>query len=64
MRDSLTVRGGNGAVPPIFLCVDGKVSEFASGTTRVFPLNDGPTDGVNAEKHLADEQVGVSGGCG
>ena len=41
MRDSLTVRGRDGAAPPISLCVDGKVSEFASGTTRVFPLNHG-----------------------
>lgn len=40
-RDSLTVRGHNAAKPPIFLCVDGKVSEFVSGTTRVFQLNNG-----------------------
>ena len=39
-RDSLTVRGRDGAAPPISLCVGGKVCEFASGTTRVFPLND------------------------
>jgi trehalose/maltose hydrolase-like predicted phosphorylase len=35
-RDSLAVRGRDGAAPPISLCVDGKVSEFASGMTRVF----------------------------
>ncbi len=37
-RDSLTVRGRDGVAPPISLCVDDKVYEFASGTTRVFPL--------------------------
>jgi HAD superfamily hydrolase (TIGR01509 family) len=39
-RDSLTVRGRDGAASPISLCVDGKVCEFASGTTRVFRLNE------------------------
>ncbi len=38
-RDSLTIRGRDGAVPPISLCVDGKICEFVSGTTRVFRLN-------------------------
>ena len=38
-RDSLTVRGRDGAAAPISLCVDGKVCEFVSGTTRVFRLN-------------------------
>jgi trehalose/maltose hydrolase-like predicted phosphorylase len=37
-RDSLTVRGRDGAAPPFSLCVDGKDCEFASGTTRVFRL--------------------------
>jgi len=50
--------------PPISLCVDGKVSEFASGTTRVFRLNDEPTDGVVVEKGPADERGGVPGGRG
>lgn len=40
-RDSLTVRGRNGAVPPIALGVDGQVYEFVSGTTRVFRLESG-----------------------
>jgi len=39
-RDSLKVCGCDGAAAPISLCVDGKVYEFASGTTRVFRLND------------------------
>jgi trehalose/maltose hydrolase-like predicted phosphorylase len=38
MRDSLSVRGRDGAAAPIALCVDGKVCEFVSGTTRVFPI--------------------------
>jgi trehalose/maltose hydrolase-like predicted phosphorylase len=41
-RDSLTVRGRDGAAAPISLCVDGKVCEFVSGTTREFPLNIDP----------------------
>ena len=53
-RDSLTVRGGDGAAPPISLCVDGKVYEFVSGTTCVFRLNDEATDGVIVEKDPAD----------
>jgi trehalose/maltose hydrolase-like predicted phosphorylase len=43
-RDSLTVRGRDDAAPPITLCVDGEVCEFASGTTRTFQLNDDATD--------------------
>jgi len=39
-RDSLTVRGRDGAAAPISLCVDDKVCEFVSGTTRVFRVND------------------------
>jgi beta-phosphoglucomutase family hydrolase len=46
MRDSLSVRGHDGAAAPITLCVDGKICEFVSGTTRVFRLNDEATDGV------------------
>jgi beta-phosphoglucomutase family hydrolase len=53
MRDSLTVRGHDGAAPPISLCADGEVCEFASGTTRVFRLNHEATDGVTAEKDSA-----------
>lgn len=44
-RDSLTVRGRDGAARPIALCVDGTVCEFVSGTTRVFRLNDAAADG-------------------
>jgi trehalose/maltose hydrolase-like predicted phosphorylase len=39
-RDALTIRGRDGAAPPVTLCVDGEVCEFASGTMRVFRLND------------------------
>jgi HAD superfamily hydrolase (TIGR01509 family) len=42
-RDALTVRGRDGAAPPITLCVDGEVCDFASGTTRVFRLNGNAT---------------------
>lgn len=45
-RDSLTVRGRDGAAPPISLCVDGKVCEFFSDTIRVFQLNDQARDGA------------------
>jgi trehalose/maltose hydrolase-like predicted phosphorylase len=45
-RDSLRVRGRDGAAAPISLCVDDKVYEFVSGTTRVFRLNTEATDGV------------------
>ncbi|MDR4481390.1 MAG: HAD-IA family hydrolase [Nitrospira sp.] len=44
-RDSLTVRGRDGAARPIALCVDGTVCEFVSGTTRVFRLKDEAADG-------------------
>jgi len=37
-RDAFAVRGRDGTAPPISLCVNGKVGEFASGTTRVFRL--------------------------
>jgi trehalose/maltose hydrolase-like predicted phosphorylase len=39
-HNSLTIRGRKGAASPISLCVDGKIFEFASGTTRVFRLHD------------------------
>ncbi|MGP1680498.1 MAG: glycosyl hydrolase family 65 protein, partial [Burkholderiales bacterium] len=42
-RDALRVRGRDGAAAPISLCVGGKVYEFASGTTRVFRLDDEAT---------------------
>jgi trehalose/maltose hydrolase-like predicted phosphorylase len=38
-RDSLRVRGRDGAAAPISLCVNDKVCDFVSGTTRVFPLS-------------------------
>ncbi|MGA8656194.1 MAG: glycosyl hydrolase family 65 protein [Chthoniobacterales bacterium] len=49
-RDSLTVRGRGGAAPPISLCVDGKDSEFVSGSTCAFRLNARTADGVIVEK--------------
>ncbi|MDP2268344.1 MAG: glycosyl hydrolase family 65 protein, partial [Deltaproteobacteria bacterium] len=53
-RDSLTVRGRDGAAAPISLCVEDKVYEFVSGTTRVFRLNDPASDG-GAAKEAAPE---------
>ena len=44
-RDSLTVRGRDDSASPISLSVDGKVCEFAAGTTQVFALNDEVRDG-------------------
>jgi trehalose/maltose hydrolase-like predicted phosphorylase len=45
-RDSITIRGRDGAAPPISLCVDGELCQFVSGTTRVFRLNEkDPADG-------------------
>jgi beta-phosphoglucomutase family hydrolase len=41
-RDSLTVRGRDGAASPISLCVGNQVYDFVSGTTRVFRLGDAP----------------------
>ena len=38
------IRGRDGAAPPITLCVDGEICEFANGTTRVFRLNEDATD--------------------
>lgn len=49
-RDSLTVRGRDGATSPISLCIDGKICEFVSGTTRVFPLNAEARDGAIVQK--------------
>lgn len=43
-RDALRVRGRDGAAPPISLCVDDKVYEFASGATRVFRLKNAARD--------------------
>lgn len=37
-----------GEAPQISLCVNGKVCEFVSGTTRVFRLNEEAEDGYNA----------------
>ena len=50
MRDSLTVRGRDGAAAPISLCVDGNLCEFVSGTTRVFQLNGKAADSAIVEK--------------
>jgi trehalose/maltose hydrolase-like predicted phosphorylase len=49
-RDSLTVHGPDDAAAPISLCVDGKLCEFLSGTTRVFQLNGNATDSAIVEK--------------
>ncbi len=49
-RDSLTVRGRDGAAAPISLCVDDEVHEFVSGSTRVFRLNDQASDGEVAQE--------------
>jgi trehalose/maltose hydrolase-like predicted phosphorylase len=38
-HDALRVRGRDGVAAPISLCVDGKVCEFVSGTTREFQLS-------------------------
>ena len=35
---------------PISLCIDGKIYEFVSGTTRVFPLNAEARDGAIVQK--------------
>lgn len=40
-RDSLTIRGRDGAAAPISLCIGDQVYEFVSGTTRTFPLPSG-----------------------
>ena len=45
-----------GKPTPISLCVDGKVYEFVSGTTRVFRLNDEATDRVIVEKDPAEDR--------
>jgi hypothetical protein len=49
-RDSLTVRERDGAAAPISLCIDGKICEFVSGTTRVFRLNAEASDGAIVQK--------------
>ncbi len=38
-HDSLTVHGSDSSAPPINLCIDDKICEFISNTTRVFQLN-------------------------
>ncbi|MFY9328636.1 MAG: glycosyl hydrolase family 65 protein [Georgfuchsia sp.] len=48
-RDSLRVRGRDGAAAPISLCVGDEVCEFISGTTRVFGLNADGKYGASAE---------------
>lgn len=45
-RDALRIRGRDGDAPPITLCVDGQTCEFATGTTRVFRLDDGGAAGT------------------
>jgi trehalose/maltose hydrolase-like predicted phosphorylase len=58
-RDFLKVRERDGVAPPISLCVDGKLCEFVSGTTRVFRLDNeaavtaiiGKEPGGQYEKH-------------
>jgi len=40
-RDALTVHGHDRQVAPISLCVSGQNCEFAGGSIRVFPLNEG-----------------------
>lgn len=57
-RDSFTIRGRDDAAPPISLCVDGNVCEFASGTTRVFHLNNEVTESANVKKEAADGHQG------
>ncbi len=44
-RHWLRICGRDGAAPPITLCIDGEICEFASGTTRVFRLIDEANDG-------------------
>ena len=56
-RGSLTVRGRDGAAAPISLCVDDKVHEFVSGTTRVFRLNGAASHG-GAVKEAPPEWAG------
>ncbi|MEO5732930.1 MAG: beta-phosphoglucomutase family hydrolase [Rubrivivax sp.] len=43
-RDTLTVRGRDGAAAPISLCVGNQTYEFASGTTRDFTLSGNRAD--------------------
>lgn len=49
-RAALTIRGRDGAAPPITLCVDGEICVFTSGTTRVFRLNDDATSGADVKE--------------
>ncbi|MFO7568599.1 MAG: glycosyl hydrolase family 65 protein, partial [Smithellaceae bacterium] len=48
-RDSLTIRGRDGAAAPISLCLGDRVYEFVSGTTRTFRLNDKATAEMKEE---------------
>ncbi|MFH1344117.1 MAG: HAD-IA family hydrolase [Pseudomonadota bacterium] len=57
MRDSLTVRGRDGAAAPISLCVDGNLCEFVSGTTRVFQLNGTSTDSAIVENNHDSQEI-------
>ena len=52
-RDSLTVRGRDGTAPPISLSVNGEVCEFASGTTRVFRLDEDAASRPSAIERVA-----------
>ena len=58
-RDSLRVRGRDGAAAPISLCVDDKVYEFVSGTTRVFCLHDEATEGAIVDREAPDDGAGA-----
>ncbi len=58
-RDSLTVRGRDGAAAPISLCVDGELCEFVSGTTRMFRLNTEATEGAIVDSEARDDGPGA-----
>ena len=53
-RESLTVRGRDGAAPPIVLCVDGERCEFVSNATRVFRLN---PDAIDEDGRITADEV-------
>ena len=53
-RDSLTVRGRDGAAAPISLCVDGNLYEFAVNTTRVFRLNGEAIDDASGSEPASE----------
>lgn len=56
-RDSLTVRGRDGAAPPISLRVGDEICEFISGTTRVFQLKAEGKHGATAAEHPAGRKA-------